>query len=247
MLLINRRLRHSRDPGHVVQDNDHGVALPEDEASVSSPVPSNSSRRSHHLLLSEFSLRPTQDRYTRVPQRFTVISIDLSDRAVRFGAPTGLGHSKASRILQLASLPCRPWLGTSAIVLGGSLALAASLLPVAFGLSFLIPLLYAASSGVCNAAGNETASDGWRDFSYVALFGIIWASLSVVLNRPDPDEEVYIGLMVSYLSDPFVPINTLPDFQFGVFTARYAISSFDPLRAVISYITGHRLLSVYFI
>jgi len=35
--------------------------------------------------------------------------------------------------------------------------------------------------------------------------------------------------------------------QFGVFIARYAISSVDPLRAVISYITGHRLLSVYFI
>ncbi len=69
----------------------------------------------------------------------------------------------------------------------------------------------------------------------------------MVINRPDPDEETYIGLMVSYLSNPFSPINTLPDFQFGAPTARYAISSLDPLRAVISYITGYRLLSIYYI
>jgi hypothetical protein len=105
--------------------------------------------------------------------------------------------------------------------LGGSFALATSLWPVSFGAAALLPLWSANSA---SWKDDEPPDDRRRTRLLVALFAAVWAVLALLINRPDSDDEVYPGLMVSLLSDASMPIKSIADFQPGAFLARYAIS-----------------------
>ena len=111
-------------------------------------------------------------------------------------------------------------------------------------LSLAVPVLRCMDS----AAGSPIAPvDAQRHLIYSVLFAATWAALALVLIRPDADDEVYLDLIVSYLSAPSAPIDSLFGFVPGTPHARYAIASLDPLRAVVAYLTGLPLLVIYYI
>jgi hypothetical protein len=87
------------------------------------------------------------------------------------------------------------------------------------------------------------ASRARRDTLSVLVFVIAGILLTLFLHRPDADDELYLGMAVSPLANPDQPIQELPGYGSGF----NAITAYEPLKAMVSYITGLPLLDSYYL
>jgi hypothetical protein len=96
------------------------------------------------------------------------------------------------------------------------------------------------------ATGQQTpiaASRAQRDTLSVLVFVIAGILLTLFLHRPDADDELYLGMAFSLLANADQPIQQLPGYGYLF----YAITAYEPLKAMVSYITGLPLLDSYYL
>jgi len=118
------------------------------------------------------------------------------------------------------------------------------LFPVSF---FLIALRRTADCPDMSENGRRSG------YEYITLFAAILAAvlLTLVLHRPDADDEVYLGLAVALLLHAHEPLGTVPGFGpiaeyvsiHGFDANTQALSAYQPLKAMLSYVTGLPLLT----
>ncbi len=84
----------------------------------------------------------------------------------------------------------------------------------------------------------------WIVLAFV-LAGIL---LTLVLHRPDADDELYLGMALSLLANADQPIQNLPGFGEGVYANNFSgINAYEPLKAMVSYLTGLPVLDSYYL
>ena len=77
----------------------------------------------------------------------------------------------------------------------------------------------------------------------VLAFVVAGILLTLFLHRPDADDELYLGMVFSLLANAHQPIQELPGYEPGF----YAISAYEPFKAMVSYTTGLPLLKSYYL
>lgn len=82
-----------------------------------------------------------------------------------------------------------------------------------------------------------------RENLVVLLFVAIAVLLALFLHRPDADDEWFIGMAVSLLSQSDQPIQSLPRYS----DTTYGLPAYEPLKAIVSHITGLPLLYSYYL
>ena len=94
--------------------------------------------------------------------------------------------------------------------------------------------------------GERAPNAGRRvDAVIVLVFVIVGILLTLFLHRPDADDELYLGMALSLLANADQPLQQLPyALSANDFTA---IAAYEPLTAMISYITGLPLLDSYYL
>jgi hypothetical protein len=117
----------------------------------------------------------------------------------------------------------------------------------------LLPVSLLALSRKTDAAQRPIAAkSARRDTLIVFIFIIVGIVLTLFLHRPDSDDEQYLGMAFSLLANPDQPIQQLPGYSgFYASTAHelwfYAITAYEPLKAMVSYVTGLPLLDSYYL
>lgn len=103
----------------------------------------------------------------------------------------------------------------------------------------IVPRSGVVLSGQCVA---ESGRAGKRLIGWLAiLFGVV---LALCLNRPDADDEHYLGLALTALDNAGRPFQSLDVWSF--YPVGYALSCYDFLRAGFSWLTGVPLLVSYY-
>jgi hypothetical protein len=87
------------------------------------------------------------------------------------------------------------------------------------------------------------ASRARRDTLIVVVFVIAGILLTLFLHRPDSDDELYLGMAFSLLANAHEPIQELPGYG-NIF---YAVSAYEPFKAMVSYTTDLPLLKSYYL
>ena len=111
----------------------------------------------------------------------------------------------------------------------------------------LVPLSVLALAFKRPAIGQRTpmaASRTRRDTLTVLAFMTFGILLTLVLHRPDADDELYLGIAFSLLAKADQPIQQLPGFGWSEL---YGITAYEPLKAMVSYLTGLPLLDSYYL
>jgi Family of unknown function (DUF6077) len=115
----------------------------------------------------------------------------------------------------------------------------------------LMPLSVFALAFKRSAMGQRTpiaASRARRDTLSLLVFVIAGILLTLFLHRPDADDEQYLGMAFSLLANADQPIQQLPGYGAGLYdNVFYAISAYEPLKAMVSYLTGLPLLDSYYL
>ena len=87
-----------------------------------------------------------------------------------------------------------------------------------------------------------------RDNLSVLVFVLAGILLTLFLHRPDADDELYLGMSFSLLAHAHQPIQQLPGYGAGVHANDFSgISASEPLKAMVSYLTGLPLLDSYYL
>jgi hypothetical protein len=81
--------------------------------------------------------------------------------------------------------------------------------------------------------------------SWILAGSMLGAVLALCLHRPDADDEFYLGIAVMALDDPTRAIGALP--ALSRFPTGYVLSSYDLIRASITWISGIPLLTSYYL
>ena len=116
------------------------------------------------------------------------------------------------------------------------LALAISLLPLSFKRHDPPQL---SPSGACRAH---------RDTLSVLMLVFAGILLTLFLHRPDADDELYLGMAFSLLDNADQPIQHLPGYGAGIYDNDFSgIGAYEPLKAMVSYLTGLPLLDSYYL
>ncbi len=116
------------------------------------------------------------------------------------------------------------------------LALAISVLPLAFKRHESPQLT---PSGACRAH---------RDTLSILILVIAGILLTLFLHRPDADDELYLGMAFSLLDNADQPIQNLPGYGAGIYANEFSgIGAYEPLKAMVSYLTGLPLLDSYYL
>lgn len=84
------------------------------------------------------------------------------------------------------------------------------------------------------------------DHALLLVFIVLAVAMTLLVHRPDADDEQYIGLAVALVLEPAAPVLSLPAFELGTEHGRYAISIYNPMSAGVSYLTGIPVLYVYY-
>jgi Family of unknown function (DUF6077) len=115
----------------------------------------------------------------------------------------------------------------------------------------LLPLSVLALAFKRPATGQLTpiaASRARRDSLSVLAFVIAGILLTLFLHRPDADDELYLGMAFSLLANADQPMQQLPGYGSGFGADGFsAITAYEPLKAMVSYITGLPLLDSYYL
>ena len=82
-----------------------------------------------------------------------------------------------------------------------------------------------------------------RDTLSVLMLVAAAILLTLFLHRPDADDEQYLGMALSLLANADQPIQQLPGYQPGF----YAVTAYEPFKAMLSYTTGLPLLDSYYL
>ena len=94
----------------------------------------------------------------------------------------------------------------------------------------------------------SAARQAHRDTLSVLVFVFAGILLTLFLHRPDADDELYLGTTFSLLANADQPLQQLPDYGAGLYAnAFYGISAYEPLKAMVSYLTGLPLLDSYYL
>ena len=83
-----------------------------------------------------------------------------------------------------------------------------------------------------------------RDTLIVVVFVIAGILLTLFLHRPDSDDHLYLAMAFSLAANPDQPLQQLPGYGYG---SSYAITAYEPLKAMVSYTTGLPLLDSYYL
>ena len=94
---------------------------------------------------------------------------------------------------------------------------------------------------------SEQPRSSHRDNLSVLVFVIAGILLTLVLHRPDADDEQYLGMAISLLANPDQPIQQLPGYTTAQQSWFYVITAYEPLKAMVSYVTGLPLLDSYYL
>jgi Family of unknown function (DUF6077) len=87
-----------------------------------------------------------------------------------------------------------------------------------------------------------------RDTLIVLIFVIAGVLLTLFLHRADSDDELYLGMAFSLLANADQPVQQLPGYGTGFDANGFSlISAYEPLKAMVSYITGLPLLDSYYL
>jgi hypothetical protein len=88
-----------------------------------------------------------------------------------------------------------------------------------------------------------------RDSLSVLVFVIAGIFLTLFLHRPDTDDQTYLGMAFSLLANADQPIQQLPGYAGfdPLHSTLYEITAYEPLKAMVSYITGLPLLDSYYL
>ncbi len=118
-----------------------------------------------------------------------------------------------------------------------------------FLLALVTPLLpLAFRSG---EPGPRPPIKAWRsNRDNLAVLVVITAGvlLTLFLHRPDADDEQYLGMALALLANPDQPIQQLPGYGGGIHDNDFSgISAYEPLKAMVSYLTGLPLLDSYYL
>src|SRR5262249_27913436 len=82
----------------------------------------------------------------------------------------------------------------------------------------------------------------------VLFFVIAGILLTLFLHRPDADDEQYLGMAFSLLAHADQPIQQLPGYGSGLYESAFStINAYEPLKAMMSYLTGLPLLDSYYL
>jgi hypothetical protein len=88
-----------------------------------------------------------------------------------------------------------------------------------------------------------------RDSLTVLVFVMAGIFFTLFLHSPDTDDQTYLGMAFSLLANADQPIQQLPGYAgFNPFhSTLYEITAYEPLKAMVSYITGLPLLDSYYL
>ena len=87
-----------------------------------------------------------------------------------------------------------------------------------------------------------------RDTLSVLMLVAAAILLTLFLHRPDADDELYLGMALSLLANADQPIQHLPGYGGGLYANAFSvISAYEPLKAMVSYVTGLPLLASYYV
>jgi hypothetical protein len=116
------------------------------------------------------------------------------------------------------------------------LALAISALPLAFKR----PATHQQTPSAACQAHRDTLS-----VLALVLAGIL---LTLFLHNPDSDDELYLGQAFSLLANADQPLQQVPGYRVGFYASLFSgISAYEPLKAMVSYLTGLPLLDSYYL
>lgn len=117
------------------------------------------------------------------------------------------------------------------------------------GLSFYqswnIAFWVSATSVLVYIAKNQRAKKGFpfQGTPFYVWLGIVFSvCLALVLYRPDSDDEHYLGQAILALDFTFERMKSLPGISTG-----YALTSYDFIRAALSYYTGMPILYAFYV
>ena len=92
------------------------------------------------------------------------------------------------------------------------------------------------------------ACQAHRDNLTVLILVFAGILLTLFLHRPDNDDEQYLGMALSLLANADKPIQSVPGYGAGISGQDFnSIGAYEPLKAVVSYLTGLPLLQSYYL
>ncbi|MGH7896731.1 MAG: DUF6077 domain-containing protein [Candidatus Binatia bacterium] len=132
-------------------------------------------------------------------------------------------------------------LANACYFLGGSFKLLAFSGPVVC-LSIVAVMVYDLRRTPRSAAEGNSAT---KERSFVLLFIVISIALTLCLNRPDADDQYYLGLSILALDHPELPIREIPAGR--GFRTGYALTSHELLKSAVTYLTHVPILHAYYL
>jgi hypothetical protein len=117
----------------------------------------------------------------------------------------------------------------------------------------LLPLSVLALALKCpetDQRGSIAPGRARRDTLIILIFAIAGILLTLFLYRPDTDDQQYLGMAFSLSANADLPIQQLPGyagFSLSGSPSFYEITAYEPLKAMVSHITGLPLLASYYL
>jgi hypothetical protein len=122
------------------------------------------------------------------------------------------------------------------------------ILPLFFAAIGLSVFLLAFKAPVVHPRTPKDTLQANKDTVTVLVFVFVGILLTLFLHRPDADDQLYLGMAVSLLAYPDLPIQQLPGYGAGVHDNNFnGIPAYEPLKAMVSLCAGLPLLDSYYL